>query len=106
MTQPLKTRIGRWFGPHLLVFLVANSALTGANIYTGSPWWAFWPLVIWSVLIMLHYLYHRATSVDESWVEERTLDLRSKSYDAGHIDEIREHPSPSIADERSDLGKR
>jgi hypothetical protein len=26
--------------------------------------------------------------VDESWVEERTADLRSKSYDASHIDVI------------------
>jgi hypothetical protein len=32
----------------------------------------------------------KARSVDESWVEERTADLRSKSYDAGHIDDIAE----------------
>jgi len=32
-------------------------------------------------------------------VEERTLDLRSKSYDMGHIDDIRKHPTPSMSDE-------
>jgi hypothetical protein len=30
----------------------------------------------------------KARSVDESWVSERTADLRSKSYDASHIDDI------------------
>lgn len=28
--------------------------------------------------------------MDESWAEERTQDLRSKSYDAAHIDKIAE----------------
>jgi hypothetical protein len=49
--------------------------------------------------VMLHFLIYRASTVDEAWVEERTQDLRSKSYDASHIDEIREHPAPSIEDE-------
>ncbi|MND09496.1 hypothetical protein D3C83_328760 [compost metagenome] len=54
---------------------------------------------------MVHYLFHRAATVDEAWVEERTLDLHSKSYDAGHIDDIRGHPAPSIEQERRDAGK-
>lgn len=37
---------------------------------------------------MVHYLIHKARNVDERWVEERTEDLRSKSYDASHIDRI------------------
>jgi hypothetical protein len=52
---------------------------------------------------MLHFLFQRAASVDDAWVEERTLDLRSKSYDMGHIDDIREHPAPSI--ENDSTGK-
>jgi hypothetical protein len=36
----------------------------------------------------VHYLVHKARTVDESWVEERTADLHSKSYDAHHIDTI------------------
>lgn len=39
-------------------------------------------------MLAVHYLIHKARTVDESWVEERTVDLRSKSYDAGHIDQI------------------
>jgi hypothetical protein len=46
--------------------------------------------VAWGVLLAAHYLVCKARAVDERWVEERTNDLRSKSYDASHIDSIAE----------------
>lgn len=91
--------LARTFRPHFYLYLVVNAGLTGLNVYLGAPWWAVWPLVLWGMLLMLHFLYHRAASVDDAWVEERTLDLRSKSYDMGHIDDIRKHPAPGIKDE-------
>jgi len=97
----LRTRIARRFRPHLYVYLVVNAGLTGLNVYLGAPWWAVWPLVLWGLLVMLHFLYHRAVTVDDAWVEERTLDLRTRSYDLGHIDDIRKHPAPSIEDQGS-----
>jgi hypothetical protein len=36
----------------------------------------------------VHYLVKKAETVDEAWVEERTANLHSKSYDASHIDQI------------------
>jgi hypothetical protein len=36
----------------------------------------------------VHYLIYKARTVDDRWVEERTADLHSKSYDAHHIDTI------------------
>jgi hypothetical protein len=36
----------------------------------------------------VHYLIYKSRTVDERWADERTADLRSKSYDAGHIDTI------------------
>lgn len=36
----------------------------------------------------MHYLVHKTGTVDEDWVEERTANLHSKSYDAHHIDQI------------------
>ena len=87
------------FRGHLAAFLLVNVGLTAVNVYSGPPWWAFWPLILWGIVLMLHFLVHRAKTVDEAWAEERTLDLRSKSYDAGHIDDIRGHPAPSIEEE-------
>jgi len=86
------------FRRHFTAFVIVNLVLTAINIAMGAPWWAFWPLVVWGLGVMVHFLVHRASSVDDAWVEERTQDLHSKSYDAGHIDDIREHPAPSIQD--------
>ena len=39
-------------------------------------------------MLAVHYLVHKTATVDEDWVEERTANLHSKSYDAHHIDQI------------------
>ena len=36
----------------------------------------------------MHYLIYKARTVDDGWVEERSAELHSKSYDAHHIDSI------------------
>lgn len=78
----------RAFRRHAGAYALVACVLTGANWYTGAPWWSFWPLAAWGVVLAVHYLIYKARSVDEAWVEERTADLHSKSYDAGHIDQI------------------
>jgi len=45
-----------------------------------------------------HYLIYKARTVDESWVEERTADLHSKSYDAHHMDRIAQDHGGKNAD--------
>ncbi|MGH8707766.1 MAG: 2TM domain-containing protein [Burkholderiales bacterium] len=94
------------FRRHLLAFVLVNGLLSAVNFHTGAPWWAFWPLVAWGLVLLLHFLFHRARAVDEAWVRERTQDVRSKSYDLGHIDEIRSHPAPSIRDEKGEKRDR
>jgi len=76
---------------HLLLFLGVNAALNLVNCFVGAGWWAFWPLVTWSVLFMIHYLRYKATTVDEQWVEARAAELRLKSYDRDHIEKIAAH---------------
>jgi len=46
----------------------------------------------------VHYLVYKAKTVDSAWVAERTADLHSKSYDAGHIDRIAEDFGGKTAD--------
>ena len=89
----------RW---HLLAYVLVNIGLTGINVANGAPWWAFWPLIVWGLGLMIHFLLHRAATVDDAWVDERTEDLRSKSYDLGHIESIRQHPAPSMKPGASD----
>jgi hypothetical protein len=76
------------FRLHLWAFVVVNLGLNAANWLVGDDWWAFWPLVVWSLVLGAHYLAYKSRRVDERWVEERTDDVRSKSYDRAHIDSI------------------
>jgi len=83
----------RNFRRHFAAFLVVNLALTAANIVDGAPWWAFWPLAVWSLPLLVHYLIYKASTIDDAWVDMRIEDLRSKSYDLSHIDDIKRTPT-------------
>jgi hypothetical protein len=76
------------FRRHLAAFVGANAALHVLNLFAGDGWWAFWPLVVWAPLLGGHYFVHKSRRVDERWAKERTDDVRSKSYDRAHIDDI------------------
>jgi hypothetical protein len=76
------------FRLHLWAFVLVNLALNAANWFVGGDWWAFWPLVVWGIVLVAHYLAYKSKRVDARWVEERTEDVRSKSYDRAHMDSI------------------
>jgi hypothetical protein len=82
------TTTARAFRVHAWVFAAGACALSAANWFTGPPWWSFWPLGAWGVALAVHYMVRKAGTVSEAWVEERTAELHSKSYDASHIDRI------------------
>jgi hypothetical protein len=65
-------------------------ALALADFLTPGSWWSLWPITLWAVAFAGHYLIYKVRTVDETWAEERTADLHSKSYDAHHIDRIAE----------------
>jgi hypothetical protein len=79
----------RYFPWHLRLFVALNLALTVANFVTGRPWWAFWPLLVTGIALAAHYLVYKTAEVDNTWAEERTQDLNLKSYDRGHIEDIK-----------------
>ncbi|MBM3353905.1 MAG: 2TM domain-containing protein [Betaproteobacteria bacterium] len=83
---------------HAGAYAVVACVLSAANWHTGAPWWSFWPLAIWGVALGVHYLIHKTQSVDAAWVEERTAELHSRSYDAGHIDRICADQDANCAD--------
>ena len=83
-----RDRARRLFRRHAIAFVAVNAALNAFNAVTGAPWWAFWPLAAWGLAFGVHYLVYKTRRVDPEWVEERTEDVRSKSYDRAHIDSI------------------
>ena len=78
----------RAFRTHAWAFWAGVASLAGANWLSGSPWWSFWPTAAWSIVFGVHFLVHKARTTDERWADERAADLRSKSYDAYHMDTV------------------
>jgi hypothetical protein len=96
------TTAARALRVHAGVYAVGAGVLIAVNWATGGSWWSFWPLAAWAVALGVHYLIYKAKAVDEDWAAERAADLRSKSYDAGHIDSIVERSREGALAPRAD----
>ena len=79
-------RAYRW---HVLAFLALNASLSLINAFTRGSWWAFWPLIVTGFMLAVHYFLYKSIDVDESWAEERAQELNLKSYDRGHIEDLK-----------------
>jgi len=95
----------RLYKRHRLIYAGAMAALIITNIYIGSGWWTFWPMCAWTIVFAFHFFYYKSITIDEAWVEERTDDMRLRSYDLSHIHDIEnrvEHRDASVrpSDER------
>jgi hypothetical protein len=85
-----QARVKRLFLRHRRVYVGVMAVLIAANIVIGGGWWSFWPMCVLSLIFSLHFLYYKTVTIDEAWVEERTDDMRLRSYDLSHISDIEE----------------
>jgi hypothetical protein len=78
------------FNLHARVFAATCAVALAVEWLAGADWPLFWPILIWSVALAMHYFLANALDAndDDDWIEERTLDLRSRSYDFDHIRDI------------------
>jgi hypothetical protein len=83
-----QARVTRLFRRHRLAYVGAMVVLMVANVIIGGGWWSFWPMCAWGLAFALHFLYYKSVTIDEAWVEERTDDMRLRSYDLSHISDI------------------
>lgn len=82
--------IVRLFPWHAAAYGIAIGGLTVVNIYVGGGWWSFWPMCGWGMLLAMHFFYYKSVTVDEEWAQLRSDDLKVRSYDLGHIQDIAE----------------
>lgn len=87
---PPWVRVAGAFRVHRLSSGALNALLLAVNVAVGGGWWSFWPMLVSAAALGLHYLLHKAVTVDEHWAAERTEELHLKSYDRGHIQSIAE----------------
>ena len=93
------------FRAHLRLYLVLGGGLTLVNLFAGAGWWSFAPVCGWGIVFSVHYLYVRAANVDDDWVRERTEDLGIRSYDLGHITDLKERVERGDASVRPGSGR-
>ena len=78
----------RW---HLATYFGVLALWALAIIFRIGDWSVFWPIITWSLAIMVHYLVARSIDVDPKWIEERTNRVTDDAKDTSHIENIRDH---------------
>ncbi|MEM7249958.1 MAG: amidohydrolase family protein [Pseudomonadota bacterium] len=96
-TTPSNHPVGiKYWRIHRNLYVAVTLGLLIANVITGAPWWSFWPIFGWGVVVMFHFFLFRSINIEDEWVDSRAGDLRSKSYDFSHINDIQSGYVPII----------
>jgi hypothetical protein len=100
-----------YFPRHFAVSGAVTAAALVAEAASGSDWPLFWPLAGWAAVLAIHYFLASSYDPDRDWVDERIADVRGRSYDFDHIqnieDRIRRHdPSITAPTDRDRTGDR
>lgn len=79
----------RYFEPHAWAYGIAM--LVAVMLALGSvELWLFWPMMVWTILFLIHFLVVKSLNIDSDWVAERTEKTAMKAFDISHIETIRE----------------
>ncbi len=74
---------------HVMAYATLSGVLFLINLLTLELWWSFWPVLIWGILVFLHYVYVKSLRIDDDWAAQRATEVTHKAYDLGHIEDIR-----------------
>jgi|TARA_B100002003_G_C13601837_1_gene310273 hypothetical protein len=74
-----------YFRYHALVLAITVCLLLSIEWALGARWSLFWPLIIWGLMVSIHYFVSAAFDINEVWADDRVVDVKTRSYDLGHI---------------------
>lgn len=63
----------------------------------------FWPLSVWTVVYLVHYLIVKCMIIEDEWIEDRTLNIAYNAYD--HIANIRKKTEAKAKRPNTDANK-
>lgn len=79
----------QYFRPHAWAYGIALFLAAILALISGALWF-FWPLMVWTILFLIHYLVVKSLNIDGNWVAARTEKTAMKAFDISHIQTIRE----------------
>lgn len=94
----------QYYQRHAWIYAI-GAILLAAIMMTQNQWWLFWPLSVWTVVYLVHYLIVKCVSVDDEWVEDRTLNTAYNAYDLDHIVNIRKKIEAKAKRQNTDVNK-
>ena len=80
----------RVYKTHRVIYFITLLAWVTAVLFIPGDWSLFWPIMVWTILFMIHFLVFKGTHVDEEWVEERVERINEEAKDLSHIEAIRD----------------
>ncbi len=80
----------RVYKTHSVIYVIALLAWATAVALIPGDWSLFWPIMVWTISFMIHFLICKGTHVDEEWVEERVERINEEAKDLSHIEAIRD----------------
>ncbi len=78
-----------YYRPHAWSYGIAMLLGSLLALVTAALW-LFWPLMVWTLLFLAHFLLVKSLNVDSDWVAARTQKTAMKAFDISHIETIRE----------------
>ena len=79
----------RFYKGHSVIY---GSAVVGWGVavaFIPGDWSLFWPIMIWTLAYMIHFLIFKGNHIDEDWVTDRVERITDEAKDLSHIEAIR-----------------
>ena len=86
----LRNQLPRYLPVHMLAFGVVAALAATIQIVAPTSFSLLKPMLIWSIALIVHYLYVRTINVDPDWVDERSETITLNATDLSHIDDIKQ----------------
>ncbi len=88
--QPWVVLLDRTLRPHILAHGAVVAGVMALSYFAPADRGLFIPIMLWGVLVLVHYLIVRTIHTDPDWVEERSETITMNASDLSHIEDIRE----------------
>ncbi|HJM52203.1 MAG TPA: hypothetical protein QGF63_20500 [Alphaproteobacteria bacterium] len=88
MSDDTHDRSRIWLVRHAYAFSLVLVPVWVIDFFLPGGWSSFWLTMLWLAAFAGHYFFVRALGSSDAWARDRALDLKVKSYDVRHIQEI------------------